>query len=173
MELDAQSNPQTFTLESFNALSHSKVVPQIITIAALVEATNQPEIFPSIELSIKHAIAGGQLHDDVGDWQEDFETGHMTYFLSQLGTNEIWESASGPSIEQLHRRIDEDWKDVDGFQKVIDRFNLALVTVENIECSAWVEYINGYKRRVEINLRHVLHKHTKDIFQKIVAGSKG
>ena len=151
-ELDSHTNPSRLDRASFCAMAHGKVAPVVTTIVALSEATHQPDILEPIETSLKHIAVASQLLDDIGDWQEDVEAGHVTYYLTQIAASEALRPPVRLSVEEMRARIDGDWRDVEHMRAVMDWLDLALDAVRPVECPGWVDYVEGYRSQADEHL---------------------
>jgi hypothetical protein len=159
LELSARANPALLTPEAFYGLACARIAPMLTVVAALAQALDQPGLVPTTEGSIKPVIVAGQMLDDIQDWHEDFEAGHVTYYLTRLMPPDAWQSAELPSVEQLQQSIEADWQDVEHLRMVIDWFDQGLSAVDGLECRAWVEYINEYRAAADQHLTMLVARH--------------
>jgi len=162
-ELESQSGHSHIGLDDLFSMAHGKVSPIITTIAALAFASGQPEVLSLIETSLKHIAVASQLLDDVGDWEHDLEAGHYTYFLSRLVSHEVWGGEDLPAVEELQTILEEEWNDVEHLRLVMGWLDDSLEAVQGLKCSAWVEYVEGYRTLTDKNLslvmgHHLIHK---------------
>ena len=158
-ELDSQGNPSRVDRAAFCAMAHGKVAPVVTTIAALCAATDQPDVLEPIEASLKYIAVASQLLDDIGDWQEDVEAGHLTYYLTQVAEPELLRSPARLSVEEMRARIDRDWRDVEHMRAVMDWLGLALDAVRSVQCSGWLDYVEGYRRQADEHLTGFVARH--------------
>lgn len=159
IELEMQLYPRKFTIESLELTAGGKVCPMLVTVAALAEATDQPDLLAPIELSFKHTFIGGQVHDDVLDWRKDFEEGHFTYFLHQLAPPFAWSEEGKPTIEALEERLRSEHLDVKYIDWAKGRYESALEAVSGIACEAWVVVINEYLEIAEEHKKELMFDH--------------
>lgn len=143
-EIEAQSRNSGFSLDRFRDTSYGKAAPIVACLASFLEATGQRSVLSPVEGSIKALAAGSQLLDDIHDWEEDAERGHLTYFLTQLATLDPWPLKDRLAIPELGQRLDVSWFDVDQLRHVTEWFSLALDCVRGIECPTWVAYVQNY-----------------------------
>ena len=143
-ELSARSEPEQLTLDAFCAMVPFKFSPIAITMAAFCHALGQPGLLAPIELSIKHLAVASQLLDDMGDWEEDLQAGHLTYYLTQLAPPAAWQATDWPAASELQQRIDADWLDIHTTEMVLLWLERSLACVSGLPCSAWKAYLDGY-----------------------------
>jgi hypothetical protein len=167
-ELDAQSNPQQFTFDNFVAMVPAKFSPIVITMAAFVEATGQRDLLAPIEASIKDLAIASQLLDDMGDWQDDLEKGHLTYYMTRLAPPEAWQASEWPSTEDLQARIDADWMDIEYMRMVQEWLDRSVAAVQELPCTRWLDYLNGYRDLAEAHSKRFKARHFLHIIDPIV-----
>jgi hypothetical protein len=158
-ELQAQLDPQNLSLEDLNTMAHGKVSPIVVTIAALSEASRQPEKLGPIETSLKHISVASQLLDDIGDWKHDLEVGHVTYYLTRLAPTGSSGSVGLPSVEVAQSKIDAEWIDVNHLEMVLDLLDDSTYAVRGIECPAWIDYVGGYHWLANEHLTTAMARH--------------
>jgi len=149
IELHAQVDPLCLTPETFHAMACARIAPMLTVVAALAEAVQRPGLRPAIESSIRPVIVAGQMYDDIGDWQEDFEAGRVTYYLTRLRPPQAWQSADPPLVEEVRQAIDADWADVDHLRMVIGWFDEAISALDDLECCAWRKWVTEYRVAAE------------------------
>jgi len=169
IELQAQTEPLCLTPETFHAMACARIVPMLTTVVALAEAGNRPSLLPIIEASIRPVIVAGQMYDDIGDWQEDFEAGRITYYLTRLIPLEAWQSAELPAAEEVQQSIDANWQDVEHLRLVIGWFDEALSALDGLECRAWVEYVSEYRIAADQHLTMFVARHLARTLRSLVA----
>ena len=135
-ELETQLDPQSLSLEDLTTMAHGKVSPIVTTIAALTEASGQPEKLDPIETSLKHIAVASQLLDDIGDWRHDIEVRHITYYLTRLIATNPCGSGILPSVEEAQLKLDTEWTDVKYLEMVMDLLDDSIDAVQEIECPA-------------------------------------
>jgi hypothetical protein len=145
LELAGRIDPGGLTPQAFYTLASARIAPMITVVAALAEVTGEPSLLPPVEASVKAVIVAGQLLDDIGDWKDDLEAGRINFYLARLCPPGTWLTGEMPPQEQLQDAIDADWRDVEGLGMVMDWFQKGLSAVQDLECSAWVEYVEGYR----------------------------
>jgi hypothetical protein len=84
IEIWAQSHPGDFSAQTLATIAQGKVAPIVTTLVALSHASGSPQHIPALEASLDHIAVASQLLDDIGDWQADVESRHLTYFLTRL-----------------------------------------------------------------------------------------
>lgn len=84
LEIDFQSKKREMPWEVFNSITKAKMAPIIVTAAGFCAFINNWEIFEGIEESLNLISLGGQLFDDILDWEPDNMNNHRTFFLSHL-----------------------------------------------------------------------------------------
>jgi len=158
-ELDSQSGRDRVDGESFRAMAHGKVSPVVVTVAALAEASGQPEVLNPIEASLQHIAVASQLLDDIGDWRDDVQSGHLTFYLSQVAGPGAWSDSQRPSLEDLEARIDGGWEDVKHMREVSHWLDKSLAAVEDLRCAGWVAYVEGYQTQADDHLTGFIARH--------------
>lgn len=158
-EWKAQSSPFQISLENLFTMAYGKVSPIITTIAALAFASSQPGLLSPIAISLKHIAVASQLLDDVGDWEHDLEVGHNTFFLCQLFPSGRREGGEKPSLEELRVTVEKGWQDVEHLRMVMEWLDDCLDAVRDLECPAWVDYVEGYRTLTDENLTSILGHH--------------
>ena len=166
-ELESHDHPARLCFENLCTMAHGKVSPIITTLAALSEASNQAEVLEPIEASLKHIAVASQLLDDIGDWQHDMRVGHLTYYLAQLAPPEAWEQVEWPSLESLQAEVDKEWVDVEQLRLVRKWLDLSLKAVQNIACSGWVEYVEGYQSLTDQHMTQAVARHLARILRPL------
>ena len=166
-ELVLQSQPQLIDLEALIKMAHGKVSPIVTTIIGLAEALDRTAVIVPIEASLKHIAVASQLLDDIGDWKDDLQVGHMTYYLSCLDPNAAWLLTERPSMEECQRKIDDQWLDVEQMGEVIEGLNRSLEVVREVDCPIWIEYVNGYKTLANEHMKGFAARHILRILQQI------
>ena len=161
-ERHAQQHPEQLSFERFLSLVPAKFSPIAATMAAFVYALGRPEWLPPIEASIKRLAVASQLLDDLGDWEEDLQQRHLTFFLACLAPAEVWLGPSWPAAEDIQQRIDDDWSDIKSMDTVREWLAGSLQAVAGLECARWKEYLNGYQalagqHLIRYKARHMLH----------------
>lgn len=172
IEIDVQANPDQLNLDAFSAMAHGKVSPIVATIAALVQAVGKPRVLAPIETSLKHIAKASQLLDDVGDWEEDVKAGHLTYYLTRLAPPEAWGGEGWPELEWLRERIRAGWLDAENLQQVIAWLDQSLAAVEDLQCPAWVEYVEGYRTRANRHLTIAVGRHLKHTLAPLLGATE-
>ncbi len=166
-ELSIQSDPQQLTLNSLFVMAHGKVAPIVNTSAALSYASSQSEILSSIETSLNHIATASQLLDDIGDWKQDIQVRHLTYFLAQCAPLTEWQSPTWPMADDIQKYIDDSWIDTDHMDLVIKWLDEAVNAVQNLNCPAWIEYVNGYRKRSVQHLTNFYTYHLSKVFEHL------
>ncbi len=167
-ELEAQSNVHRMHLEDMIQMAHGKVSPIVTTIAALVEALGRPEVLRPIEASLKYIAVASQMLDDVGDWEDDINTGHFTYYLSCLMPSEVWEKGSEPSVDDLRSILEAGWTDVEHLRWVVEWLDHSIEAVRGMDCPAWIEYVDGYRKRTDENMTAAVARHLMEKLRPII-----
>ncbi len=173
LELSAQTNPHLLTPESFPRLAGARIAPMLTVVAALAQAREDWSLLSKLEASIKPVIFAGQMYDDIGDWREDREAGHITYFLTRLVPPDAWQAPQWPSVEQLQQSIEAHWHDVEHLRMVIDWFDQGLAAVQDLECPAWVEYVTEYRVAADQHLTQFTARHVLRSIASSAAGPDG
>ncbi len=168
-ELDAQAELSVMREATFIRMAHGKVSPIVVTMAALAEASGQPEVLPSIEASLKHIAVASQLLDDIGDWEQDLHAGHATYFLSQMPPLRNRHGVTPQDIEATRAAIDQDWLDVDYLNVTLSWLEKSDGAVNGLRCSGWLEYIEGYKQLADEHLTVAVARHLARVLRPIVS----
>lgn len=152
-------------------MAHGKVAPIVTTSAALAYASGQPEVLAPIENFLNHIAVASQLLDDIGDWQDDLQAHHMTYYLGQYSPSGTWLSRHWPTIEEVRARLEAEWLDTTHMHQVVDWLEEAVNAVEDLNCPSWVEYVNGYQQRADQHLTRFYSIHIGQVFKPQPASS--
>jgi hypothetical protein len=158
-EFVVQSKPQLIERETLIKMAHGKVSPIVTTIVGMAEASDQTALLEPIEISLKHIAVASQLLDDIGDWKHDLQVGHMTYYLSYLAPNAAWLLTEPSSYAECQRKIDAEWSDVGQMSEVVEWLNRSLEVVREMNCPAWIDYVNGYKTLANEHLTGFVARH--------------
>jgi hypothetical protein len=169
IEIRAQSNPELHSLETLEAASYGKASPLITSIAGLAIASDQASLLQSIEATIKYIMVASQMLDDLGDWEHDLQVDHKTLYLVSLAPEAHWNSAQKPSVKDLQGRIDDGWLDVRQADAVIEWLDRSLEAVSNIDCPAWVEYVNGYRTLADKHANNFTARHLVRILEPMTS----
>lgn len=167
-ELEVQLDPAQLTFERFVEMVPPKFSPIVITMAAFLCLLGREDLLDAIEASIKHLAVASQLLDDMGDWEDDLQARHLTYYLSRLATPEAWLAPNWPAREQLQYVIDGDWLDVKHMSEVQEWLDRSLEDVLGLECEGWTAYLEGYRSLAEQHLAHYKARHMLRIIGPIV-----
>jgi len=170
-ELDAQADTSCMREETFTQMAHGKVSPIVVTLAALAEASGRPAILPPMEASLKHIAVASQLLDDIGDWQQDIEAGHVTYFLTQIPAYRNSQGMPAQIVEATRAGINADWLDVDYLNVTLDWLRKSVEAVSRLECPGWLAYVEGYRQLTDEHLTVGVARHLVRVLRPIVAGS--
>lgn len=168
MEMDAQTDPGKFTWESFVDMVPGKFSPIVITMAAMTEALGRRELLAPIETSIKCLAIASQLLDDMGDWQEDLATGHLTYFMTRLAPPVRWKTDDWPSEKELQDCIDANWLDLKYMGMVQQWLDKSAEATRELGCSGWDDYLDGYRDLAGRHMRYYEAQHLIGIIEPIV-----
>ncbi|NIS82282.1 MAG: hypothetical protein GTO14_19220 [Anaerolineales bacterium] len=169
IELDMQSNPRRMDITSFRGLTYGKVAPMVITVAALATAADRLELLPALEDALELISIASQLLDDVEDWRSDFDKGHMTYFLGQLMCHPLIENTGNRSVVELQSVLGRSWLDVDHLRQVLDWLDRSIEVVQDLQCRAWVDYVDGYKRLADKYLTLATADHLLGLLEPLVS----
>jgi hypothetical protein len=167
-ELDVQSRPERFTLSNFASMVPGKFSPIVITRAAFTEVLGCRDLLVPIEASIKDLAVASQLLDDMGDWREDLEMGHLTYYMTRLAEPERWRSSHWPSEEELRQRIDADWLDLKYMGMVQEWLDKSVEATKGLGCQGWDDYLDGYRSLAEQHLTRYKARHMMRILDPVV-----
>jgi hypothetical protein len=159
LELAGRRDPGLLTPEAFRALASARIAPMITVVAGLAQAANEPNLLEPVESSVKAVIVGGQLLDDIGDWEEDYDAGRITFYMTCLSPPGGWPAGEMPPRKLLQTAIDTDWKDVEGLRMVRDWFEKGLSAVQGLSCSAWVTFVEEYKALTKQLLTACVKRH--------------
>ena len=166
-EVGAQSNPSGFDFDTFARSASGKVSPMAITIAALAEATGEPELLGPIEKSMRHSYLAGQIHDDILDWRSDLQERHITYFLTCLAPPNAFKGDEWSSKGAFELINSKEWMDVNKFRLVLEWFNRAIEAVQGIECPGWLDYLQEYRRVAEQHQKAALARHLLKVVKQL------
>jgi hypothetical protein len=164
-ELEIQENPRRLDLDTLFTMAHGKVAPIVTTSAALAFASGQPEVLSPIETSLNHISVASQLLDDIGDWQDDLQAHHLTYYLSQCSPVDAWDADQWPSIAAVQAQINADWSDTHHMHLVVDLLEKAIEAVKDLPCPGWVDYVAGYGQRADLHLTNFYKVHIGQVFK--------
>jgi hypothetical protein len=159
MEIDARTKTELFAFDNFTDFAGGKVAPMAITIAALTEASHQPDLLQPIETSIRCSYVAGQLHDDILDWEPDLEERHLSYFLTCLAADKTFDRGSWPTHTELQQVNNKEWVDVKSYYQAIEWFDRALQAVSGIDCPGWKHYLQEYRGVAEKDQQSALASH--------------
>ncbi|KPK89789.1 MAG: hypothetical protein AMJ88_17080 [Anaerolineae bacterium SM23_ 63] len=162
-----QSHPQRIDREALIKMAHGKVSPIVTTIVGLAETLDKTAVIVPIEASLKHIAVASQLLDDIGDWKHDLQVGHMTYYLSCLTPNAAGLLTERSSLDEHQRKIDAEWLDVEQMGEVIEGLNRSLEAVRDVDCPAWIDYVNGYKTLANEHMTGFVARHIMRILQQL------
>ncbi len=168
-ELDSQTDTSSVREATFIRMAHGKVSPIVVTLAALAEASGRPAVLPHLEASLKHIAVASQLLDDIGDWREDLEVGHVTYFLTQILPVRDRQATAPQIVESARAAIDADWLDVDYLQVTLSWLEKSAQVVSGLECPGWLEYVEGYRQLTDEHLTVAVARHLVRVLRPIVA----
>lgn len=157
-ELETQRPSEKIEMSSLDVMAHGKVSPIVATIAGLVYALEQPDLLEPIERSLKHIAVASQMLDDIGDWQHDIRVGHRTYYLSQIAQDN-YKGDAAASIDEVQKRVDEAWADVEHLRLVIGWLDESASAVSEVECPGWIEYVEGYRKLADDHLTTAIARH--------------
>jgi hypothetical protein len=173
MELDTQTNPEKLTWKSFLEMVPGKFSPIVITMAAMTALLDRCELLTPIETSIKHLAIASQLLDDMGDWEEDRVSGHLTYYLTCLAPPERWATGDWPAESELRKRINTEWLDVKYMGMVQQWLDSSAEATRELGCSGWDDYLHGYRELAGRHKRYFEAQHLLRIIEPIVNPAKG
>ena len=161
LEADHQSrlNLDLLTNENFLEIASGKVAPMVLTIAALGEILDIEDKFQSIQDSIRYTSIAGQMHDDILDWESDLADHHLTYFLTTLVGEDNFRNGTWPMHDDLIRKNDHDWSDVNSLNITLEWFDRAIQAVEGIQCAGWMNYLHEYRAVAEKHQQAALKRH--------------
>jgi hypothetical protein len=159
IELQAQSDPRCFTAETFFTMACARIAPMLTVVAALADASEQPDLLPALEASVKPVIVAAQMYDDIGDWQEDLEAGRVTYYLTRLVPQHAWETADLHAAEDIRRAIDHGWVDVAHLRNVVGWFDEAIAVLGTRECRTWRDWVHQYRTAADQHLSMFVARH--------------
>jgi hypothetical protein len=142
----------------------------LTVVAALAQARQDWGLLTTMEASIKPVILAGQMYDDIGDWREDLQAGHITHFLTRLVAPQAWQADEWPTVEQCRQSIEAQWQDVDHLRMVIKWFDQGLHAAKGLECAAWVEYVSEYRAAADRHLTEFLSHHLLQSIGSLPAG---
>jgi hypothetical protein len=167
-ELEVQVHPDRFSLSNFLTMVPGKFSPIVITMAAFAEVLGRRDLLAPIEASIKHLAIASQLLDDMGDWREDLEMGHLTFYMTRLAPPERWQASNWPSAEELQQHIDADWLDLEYMGIVQEWLDKSMEATQGLGCSRWDEYLDGYRNLADQHLRRYKARHMMHILGPLV-----
>lgn len=161
VERESQLTPEQFSFERFLSFVPAKFSPIAVTMAAFAHAVSRPAWLEPIEASIKHLAVASQLLDDVGDWEQDLEQCHLTYYLARMAPADVWRGQPWPSRDEIQQRIDAAWADIDALETVQNWLDRSLHAVADLECQGWKDYVRSYQvlagqHLVRFKARHLL-----------------
>jgi hypothetical protein len=167
-ELDVQSHPHRFSLSNFLTMVPGKFSPIVITMAAFAEVLGRGDLLAPIEASIKDLAIASQLLDDMGDWPEDLEMGHLTFYMTRLAPPERWRASGWPSAEELQQPIDAAWLDLEYMGIVQEWLDKAMEATQGLGCTRWNEYLDGYRNLAGQHLTRYKARHMMHILDPLV-----
>ena len=108
----------------------------------------------------------------MGDWREDLEMGHLTYYMTRLAPPERWQASQWPSAEELQQRIDADWLDLEYMRLVQEWLDKSMEATKGLGCQGWNEYLDGYRDLAGQHLRGYKARHMVRILEPLVRPSE-
>ena len=163
-EWQRQRNPYPISVDEFRSMAAAKSVPLIITIAALSQMSNKPNLLDEAEKSLREVGSAVQLWHDVGDWRNDYRSKHITYFLSEIMRRFIKEQKSAslhdistyflnygyPTLYDIDELIKSHELEVEFLNLSHEWFCKAFYHAESIDSSIWSMYLDQWKNEVHI-----------------------
>jgi hypothetical protein len=162
-----QSQPQRIDRKALIKMAHGKVSPIVTTMVGMAEAVDKTAVLAPIETSLKHIAIASQLLDDIGDWKDDLQAGHMTYYLSCLAPSAADLLNEQFPLDECQNKIDAEWLDVGQMGEVIEGLNRSLEAVREVQCSAWIDYVNGYKTLANEHMTGFVARHIMRILKEL------
>lgn len=166
-ELLLQDGKHEVGWEDLEIMAHGKVSPIVVTVAALATLSDKQALLKPIEDSLKHIAIASQLLDDIGDWEDDLNTGHLTFYLQQVASDLPQLDSEKVEAFQVQRRIDLEWQDVNYLKRVMEFLKQSKDSVSGIQCSGWIEYIDDYIMQTEEHLDAAMARHLLGVLRKV------
>ena len=143
-ELNSREGPELIDEDTFKRISRGKVSPIAVTILALSIASDQAELIKPIFQSLCAVAFGTQMLDDIGDWQDDIETEHWTYFNALVSMSHRRDGSIARTIDECCDFIEREWLDIIYLDQVIAWLGEGLTPIKHIACKGWKSYIYYY-----------------------------
>ena len=159
----AQASPARFKLST-----DGKTAPAAITVAAIAALGNQPALLAPLESSLKLTMFAGQLHHDAMNWQGDWQSRQLTFFLRAV-TAESAAAAERPLPDDfVETAIKRDWRDVHFLRQALDAVRQAQVLVREIPCAAWQRYLDQSSDIMAHNLGQIAGRYVQRAIHTLV-----
>jgi hypothetical protein len=168
-EIWVQTHPGEFSLQMLTSIADGKVAPMTTTLVALSHAAGCPQLIPALEASLEHISVGSQLLDDIGDWQADVESRHLTYFLTRLAEPDAWTRLEWPPLAELETRMQAGWVDVLELKQVRADLDRSVEAVQGLDCPAWLKYVDGYRTITD----EALERRVRQYLGRVLGQMKG
>ncbi len=170
-EAAALADPGALDEDAFEALATAKILPSLVTLAALTELLDRRNILPMLEQSLTRAILSGQLHDDVGDWRDDLAARHFTFFLSRQGEPAEWQAPVWPSPEAIEVRLTQTWDDVNQVNRALAWLDEARDATADLGCEAWHAYLLAGRAKLDRHLTQLTAARLRDALAPLLPGA--
>jgi len=154
-----RADPTGFSYPEFQKMVQAKFAPIVLTMAAYLAATNRLELLEPVEASIKLLAVASQLLDDIGDWEQDHQTGRTTYFLSCIRALQPEAGRHALPAGEISASINSSWMDVDHLNLAAQWLDRARASVEGLPCPGWVDYLDGFRELTRQHIRQSTAAH--------------
>jgi hypothetical protein len=161
-EVELQKRRGAVAETSLEAMAAGKVAPIVVTVAALARRAGRETVLPALEESLGKIAAASQLLDDVNDWRQDLDHRHWTHFLGRLEPEGRGVSDPWPTAAWIEERIRVGWQDVEAFTRVGEWLEESLAALDDLDCPAWRNYVEGYRLLTASHLNYAVAAHLRD-----------
>lgn len=172
VEMQLQRSGKPIPLSSLEAMAAGKVAPIVVTVASLAYRARREAILPSLEGSLAKIAVASQMLDDVLDWRLDLARHHRTHFLSRLVSPSRDSAVSWPTAEWVEGKMLAGWQDVEALEQVGQWMDESLSGLGDLECPAWRDYVDGYRRLTASHLNYAVATHLRSAVGALLGESR-
>ncbi len=169
-ELQWRKEPDRLTETVFVEAISAKFAPIALTMVATALAAQRNDLAQMAERSIKHLAVASQLLDDLGDWQDDRQAHRLTWFIKSLDPDFDWTAEEWPSAEELQGHIDANWSEIKLLNWAMEWLNRSKDAVDDINCPAWLRYLDGFREITEGHLSGRTARHLARSIEELLPG---
>lgn len=172
MEIEIQGRRGAVALSALEAMAAGKVAPIVVTVTALARRAGREAALSGLEASLGQIAVASQLLDDVNDWRQDLAHQHWTYFLGCFESERRGPSDPWPTAGWIEGRIRAGWQDVEALTQVGEWLEESLAVLDDLECPAWRDYVEGYRMLAIGHLNYAAAAHLRDAVGAVLSQSR-